>query len=888
MGLERAARVLSRVGVLVAVAPVAATAAGDPSAEMGPMLGSMHTHNVAGLAVILGLILFATILSLVYLRERVGWMRRERLLQDELTQLGGAHDRAEMLLHSERQVLVAWAGRGDPAVIGDAGFAQDLRSQDPHGHAGRHPDGGFQDPRQDARQNPRGGQGHNRRLLAFDTWLTAQDAQLLDAAVATLRERGTGFRMNLRSLAGRYIEAQGQAVSGRALLRLRETTEERRELIELRGKLDEAKRGLSALAGLLDALPQPVWHRGTDGTLTFVNFAYAAAVEAQGREAVLDQGLELLDRSAREQIARQASRPGFAAHPLRLSAVVAGARRTLDVTETALDTGRVGIAVDVSELESVRADLQRQMDANVRTLDQLPTAVAMFDARQRLIFHNAAYQRLWDLDPAFLESRPLDGEILDRLRAARKLPEQADFRSWKADILAAYHAVEATDTPWYLPDGRALRVVADPNPQGGLTYLYHDVSESMKLASRYDALMKEQAETLEALKEPVAVFAADGRLTVANRAFAVTWRLDPATLAGRPHVDAVIGACRALTPEQNPWAGIRQAVTGLNETRSGHACRLTMSDGTVLDCSAQPLPLGATLLTFIDVTASANVERALTEKNDALERASQLRDTFVHHVSYELRSPLTNIIGFTQLLGDETVGALNERQREYSEHIMRSSAALLVIINDILDLASIDAGSLELQRETIDVRATVEAAARGIEDRLAESDIGLDLDVPGDIGSVFADGKRVRQILFNLLSNAVGFSEPGQQIRVEARREGAELRLTVVDRGRGIAPEVIDRVFDRFESNTFGTKHRGVGLGLSIVRSFVELHGGRVEIDSAAGRGTCVTCLFPVEPPPGDGRLPAPGQPSDAPRGAPGETARIVAHPAAANLDAAE
>jgi nitrogen-specific signal transduction histidine kinase len=865
MGLERAARVLTRAGILGIAAPTAAAAEGAPSSGAGSMLGPMHTHNAAGLAVLIGLTVFATILSLLHMRERGRWMRRERALQDALAALSGAHDRAEMLLHSERQVLVTWAGRGEPAVEGDAGFAQDLR-------------GGTADPR--------GAQNGAKRLLAFGTWLAAQDAQLLDAAVAGLRERGTGFRMNLRSLAGRYIEAQGSAVGGRALLRLRETTEERRELIELRGTLDEAKRGLAALAGLLDAIPQPVWHRTPDGRLAFANAAYAAAVEAPDREAAVESGLELLDRAAREQIARRPACSAARPQPLRLSAVVAGARRTLDVCESDTASGRVGIAVDVSELESVRADLQRQMDANVRTLDQLPTAVAMFDARQRLIFHNAAYQRLWDLDAAFLDSKPLDGEILDRLRAARKLPEQAEFRSWTADVLAAYRAVEATDTPWYLPDGRVLRVVADPNPQGGLTYLYQDVSESMKLASRYDALMKEQAETLEALKEPVAVFAADGRLTVANRAFATTWRIDPATLAGKPYVDAVLTACRALTPDQGAWAGIRQAITGLSEARSGHSCRLDMSDGTVLDCSAQPLPLGATLLTFIDVTASANVERALTEKNDALERASQLRDTFVHHVSYELRSPLTNIIGFTQLLGDETVGALNERQREYSEHIMRSSAALLVIINDILDLASIDAGSLELQRETIDVRATVEAAARGIEDRLAESRITLDLDMPEGVGSVFADGKRVRQILFNLLSNAVGFSEPGQHVRVEARRQGGALTLSVIDQGRGIPAEVIDRVFDRFESNTLGTKHRGVGLGLSIVRSFVELHGGRVEIASSPGLGTRVTCLFPAEPSPGGGRLPNAVPEAEAartPRNGPTPNGR-----AAASLEAAE
>ncbi|KTS37113.1 histidine kinase, partial [Methylobacterium indicum] len=167
---------------------------------------------------------------------------------------------------------------------------------------------------------------------------------------------------------------------------------------------------------------------------------------------------------------------------------------------------------------------------------------------------------------------------------------------------------------------------------------------------------------------------------------------------------------------------------------------------------------GATLLTHIDVTASVNVERALTDKNEALERTTRLRDEFVHHVSYELRSPLTNIIGFTELLGDETVGALNPRQREYADHIMRSSAALLVIINDILDLASIDAGSMELTRERVDVQTTIAAAVRGIGDRLAEADIALVLDVPADIGSFVADGKRIRQILFNLLSNAVGFS----------------------------------------------------------------------------------------------------------------------------------
>jgi len=828
MRVERTVRVAMRAGALVvACAGAAGTALaqdGAPGEARAP-LGALHPHNATGLAVLIGLIVFATILSLLHLRERGRWTRREGDLLGELGALRGAHDRAEMLLNAERQIIVTWAGRGDPQIEGDTSLAHDVRA---------------------VSTNP-------RSILAFGTWLAPQDAGALDEAVEALRVRGTAFRITLHSLSGRFVEAQGQAVGGRALLRLRETTEERRSLIESRATVDEARRALGVLSGLLDAIPHPIWHRGREGALSFVNAAYVGAVEADSREAVLAAGLELLDRAARDQIGRQdVPARSLAARPLRLSAVVAGGRRILDVTEGPVEGGRVGIAVDVSELESVRADLQRQMEANVRTLDQLPTAVAIFDAGQRLLFHNAAYQTLWNLDLAFLESRPLDGEILDRLRAVRMLPEQADFRSWKAEVLGAYRAAEATETWWYLPDGRSLRVLADPNPHGGLTYLFEDVSESFKLASRYDALIKEQAETLETLKEPVAVFAADGRLTVANRAFAHVWRLDRETLVDRPRIDAVIAACLPLCRDEGPWSDIREAITGLSDTRSGLSCRLEIVDGTVLDCTAQPLPEGATLLTFIDVTASVNVERALTDKNDALERAAQLRDTFVHHVSYELRSPLTNIIGFTQLLGDETVGALNERQREYSEHIMRSSAALLVIINDILDLASIDAGSLELQRETVDVQATVEAATRGIEDRLAESEVRLDLDVPPDIGSFTADGKRVRQILFNLLSNAIGFSQGGQTVRVEARRRADGLAFTVSDEGRGIPQEVIERVFERFESHTLGTKHRGVGLGLSIVRSFVELHGGRVAIESGPGTGTRVTCLFPA-----DGRIDA-------------------------------
>ncbi len=324
------------------------------------------------------------------------------------------------------------------------------------------------------------------------------------------------------------------------------------------------------------------------------------------------------------------------------------------------------------------------------------------------------------------------------------------------------------------------------------------------------------------------------------------WRFDPAKAADKPHIDEMAKFCAPLFDDSSLWAALRAVIVGLPEDRTGYEARIERKDGLVLDCAAMPLPDGATLLTFLDVTAGVNVERALKERNQALVGAEKLRNDFVRHVSYELRTPLTNIIGFAQLLAEGVVGALNPKQLEYAGYVTKSSAALLAIINDILDLATIDAGALELRLEDVDVAEAMKAAAEGIQDRLTESAIELRIIATDGVGSLRADGRRVRQILFNLLSNAIGFSAPGQTVTLAAMRRGDEIVFKVSDRGRGIPPDMLDRVFERFESHTVGSRHRGIGVGLSIVRALVELHGGRVLIDSAPNEGTTVTCIFPV------------------------------------------
>ncbi len=402
----------------------------------------------------------------------------------------------------------------------------------------------------------------------------------------------------------------------------------------------------------------------------------------------------------------------------------------------------------------------------------------------RILFHNAAFRTIWDLSPDWLASAPEESAILDQLRADRKLPEQVNYRDWRAKHLAAYRSAEPREELWHLPDGRTLRMVAMPNSEGGMTYIFENVTEQITLESRLEALLQLQGETLDHLTEAVAVFGTDGRLRLFNPVFANIWRLSPDA--------APRGAAHRRDHRQLPGDLRRQARPGTKSAPPLPTSTTTTSPPGA--CSARTaassttprvaLPEGMTMLTFVDVTDSARIQRVLSERNEALEAADRLKSDFIQHVSYELRSPLQTIIGFSELLSDRSMGPLNAQQREYMDHIASSSNALLTLINDILDLATVDAGIMSLDIGEADIAEVAHSAVETLRDRLDEQKIALTIAIPRDIGTFHVDAQRVRQILFNLVSNAIRFSNAGGHIRLEAARRG-ELRRLHRHRRRG-------------------------------------------------------------------------------------------------------
>ncbi|MDP9321616.1 MAG: GAF domain-containing protein [Chloroflexota bacterium] len=234
--------------------------------------------------------------------------------------------------------------------------------------------------------------------------------------------------------------------------------------------------------------------------------------------------------------------------------------------------------------------------------------------------------------------------------------------------------------------------------------------------------------------------------------------------------------------------------------------------------------------------------------NQELAAASRHKSEFLANMSHELRTPLNAIIGFSDVLGQRLFGELNERQAEYTTDIASSGRHLLDLVNEILDLSKVEAGRMELEPSEFALADTIRGALAFVRERAARHAIALTEDAPADLGTVVADERKVRQVLLNLLSNAVKFTPDGGTIGVRARRRNGEVEVSVRDTGIGIAPEDQAKVFDEFQQvgKPSDRSREGTGLGLTLAKRFIELHGGRIWIESELGKGTTFTFAMPV------------------------------------------
>jgi len=694
-------------------------------------------------------------------------------------------------------------------------------------------------------------------LAGNDSGFVLEDVEALSERMDEARASSGRIALKLRaSGSGRVFEVRGGPAPapeppGTLLLWFVDTSVGEEERSRLALRLRQTEAALNSLTHLIEAAPFPMWYRGPDLKLGLVNSSFVHAVEANDAGEVIERGFELVDDEGENNAvatARKAQETGRIVSRMQ-PAILRGERRMLRIVNVPLSTGAVaGFAVDVQDLEDARTELSRHMESQRELADRMTAGTAQFDADRTLSFFNRPFAVMTQLDPEWLLEKPEFDRLLDRMRDNHRLPEVRDYPVWKNERREWFtSAEEVVEEEWSLPNGDHIRVVAQALPDGGLRLFLEDRTEQLRLASARDTLLRVRAATFDNLFEAISVFASDGRLYLWNRRFLDDWELDEEWLAEHPRVDELVPAMARKLVNPTAAAQIREMVRQTTNERQSSDGRITMTDGRHFQFAAVPLPDGNALFTMIDVTDSTRIEAALRERAAALEAADRVKTDFVANMSYELRTPLTSIGGFAELLAGGYAGKLSAKGDDYVAAILESVDRLSKLINDVLDLTTADTRGIALERERVDIAGLCRAALETARPRAAEKSQKLEAEVSSAAGFVFGDARRLRESVEHVLANAVAYTDRKGRIVLTAEGDADRAIIRIADNGSGIAPEDLPRVFDRFdrvvEAGVRG--EAALGLGLPLTRQFVEAHGGTVEIQSKKGKGTTVTLTIP-------------------------------------------
>ncbi|MBB3980635.1 signal transduction histidine kinase [Sphingobium fontiphilum] len=677
-------------------------------------------------------------------------------------------------------------------------------------------------------------------LTGADGGLSAEDSAALARDIGAAQRAGRPFSRPVRALgSSRSLMVRGApaspelAESGSVVLWFFDATESQSEILGLQAHVSQLRDALETLAGLIEAAPLPMWHRGPDQKLSLVNSAYVRAVDGIDAARVIHEGIELVEAVEGISPGEAAAQAALTGGPLErlVPATIDGERRTMRVVDVPLgEAGVAGFAMDQHELEQVRVELRRLEAAQRDLLDRLSAGVARFGADRSLRFWNQPFISLFALDAGHLADAPAFERVLDRMREAGRIPEHRDFPAWRAERRDWFLSPEPREENWLLADGTHLRVYAQPLPDGGLLMIFEDRTEQVMLSSARDTLLRVRTATFDNLFESIGVFSQDGRLHLWNNRFRVMWGVPEEMLAAHPRIDELMAKVQTRLAKPHQANVVRELVRAATVERKQRMGHVGFADGRIFEFAAIPLPDGNALFTMLDVTDSRKMEQALRDRNEALEQADKVKTAFVTNMSYELRTPLTSIAGFAEMMNEGYAGELSEAARDYVRGIVESTQRLSMLIDNVLDMTQSEAGTLAIERKTVDLAALARASAQRLEPDARAKNIEWVVDLQPSLGAVHGDARRIGQALDHLLENAVRYCGEGARVLIHGDGDGHKARLVVSDNGPGI---------------DHGRQAARPGIGLPLARRLVEAHGGVLTLLSEPGEGTVAAMELP-------------------------------------------
>ena len=689
------------------------------------------------------------------------------------------------------------------------------------------------------------GEPLDQPLRALLTAFVGDETHAAADALDRLEDQGTAFDLLAEDSEGRPFEVAGRPRGGQIRLALRPADLLRAEHDRMKAEFADraavasvAAIEESVLSNLLAEAPILAWCRTEHGQISWSAGQIAAAAGVIKAEVAARGAAE----RAKEIGAGTAGDPDRFRLEIETEDGASGPLAVLDAVEVnGMPGTRLGLAIDGTGAADAEQALGRFERTMTDTFAHLHVGLAIFDRNQALAMFNPALGQMWQADPARLARRPQLRDILDDLRANRRIPEVADFHAWRQRLIGLFDDTEQADFDelWHLADGSDLRVLARPHPHGSIAFVFEDVSERLRLEQRFRHSIDLRRATLDRLDEGLAVFGPDGRLQLVNTAFHQIWGTDAETARASMHASELLPLIRGLTVETEVWERLMGFITS-SECRQAWGARLTLGNERILSARFAALPDGATMAVFGDVTDTDRIALALRERNEALEAAEEMRAAMLDQVSHRLRTPLNTIFGFGQLIADSRFGELNEAQRGYADGIMEAAGHLLATVDEVTELAALNIDPLEDVAAGPALGDAILRTGQLLEKRAAEDGVTLIVTAPKAGCEPECDPGRLRQIVFGMITDALSRCRDGGEIRLGARLgEDGRVEIFTAESARAVP-----------NPGQAQTQTQPDSLALPYLQRLVALEGGVFELRAVQGGLSAICTLAARNPEP--------------------------------------
>lgn len=580
----------------------------------------------------------------------------------------------------------------------------------------------------------------------------------------------------------------------------------------LEAESNSTKKQLNQTTLVLNQVDIPIWIRNSQGEIIFVNPAYKKIVELPLEE----ENIPELNNKIKNIVAKKPKDSWCE----RQQVIIQGKRKIYTVCETFIERDQISIghAIDESEKEQIQKDLKKYITSLASLLESSSNAVAIFGADRKLKFFNNSFVKLWNFDEKELSSGPSYEDLLDELKEKRLFPEELDFKSFKKERLNFFtELINPQNDFLFLPDGRAIRVVIVQHALGGLIFSYEDMTDRFALESSYQTLNAVQQKTINNLSDGIIVFSENGKTAIYNPQISSLWGIT--NFRKDYHYTKFLDILKGKMHSDKYEIFYRQFMRSFNERETSNAI-VDTRNRKIFDILFMPLPDGATLVSCKDITDSALLERNLREKNAVLEQVDKLKTEFLHNISYELRSPLTSIIGFSDILRKGFYGKLNERQINCIKAIGQSSDSLLSIINDVLELASIEAGYITLNKKLLNISEIAHNSFLKPKGHFM-------LDNTKHI-ALSGDKEKIEQAFEKLRDFLVEFSHPSIIVSINQEKNNVSISFAKI---LFKDDQLFNVVKAKLASKSIEmTAKSSIYTGLTVAKTTIELHKGRLYI----------------------------------------------------------